>query len=97
MERISSNLKVLRELKKLSQEQMAEQLNITRARLGAYEEGRNEPPIDIILRIADYFKISIDALLKGDFNRAAFLAKQGTELGNQLSDALLAEAKKELA
>ena len=69
MERISSNLKVLRELKKLSQEQMAEQLNITRARLGAYEEGRNEPPIDIILRISDYFKISIDALLKGDFNK----------------------------
>ena len=69
MEKIAANIKVLRELKKLSQEQMAEQLNITRARLGAYEEGRNEPPVEILLRFSDYFKISIDALLRGDFSK----------------------------
>ncbi|MFN6039786.1 MAG: XRE family transcriptional regulator [Bacteroidota bacterium] len=69
MEKLASNIKVLRELKKLSQEQMAEQLKITRARLGAYEEGRNEPPVDILLKFSDYFKISIDALLRGDFSK----------------------------
>jgi transcriptional regulator with XRE-family HTH domain len=69
MEKLANNIKVLRELKRLSQEQMAEQLKITRARLGAYEEGRNEPPLDILVRICDFFKISADALLKGDFSR----------------------------
>ena len=69
MEKLAANLKVLRELKRFSQEQMAEQLKITRARLGAYEEGRNEPPVDILLKFSDYFKISIDALLRGDFSK----------------------------
>jgi transcriptional regulator with XRE-family HTH domain len=69
MEKIAANIKVLRELRRLSQEQLAEQLKITRARLGAYEEGRNEPPVEILLKISDYFRISVDALLKGDFAR----------------------------
>ena len=69
MEKLAANLKVLRELKKLSQEQMADQLKITRARLGAYEEGRNEPPVDILVKFSDYFKISVDALLRGDLSK----------------------------
>ena len=63
---ISKNIKYLREVKKLSQEALAEDLDITRARLVTYENGRNEPPIEILLRLSDYFHISLDALLKGD-------------------------------
>ncbi|MBC7862212.1 MAG: helix-turn-helix domain-containing protein [Bacteroidia bacterium] len=69
MDKIAANIKVLREFKRLSQEQLAEQLKITRARLGAYEEGRNEPPVELLLKISDFFRISVDALLKGDFSR----------------------------
>lgn len=69
MSKISFNIRHLRELKKLSQERLADELNITRARLGAYEEGRNEPPLEILLRLSDYFHISVDALLRGDLRK----------------------------
>lgn len=67
--KISCNIKYLRELKKLSQEGLAEDLKITRSRLGAYEEARNEPPIEILIKLSDYFHISIDALIKADLRK----------------------------
>lgn len=66
---ISKNIKHLREIKKLSQEALAMNLGITRARLTTYENGRNEPPISILISLSDYFHISIDALLKGDLTK----------------------------
>lgn len=67
--KLATNIRVLRELKKLSQEALATELDITRARLGAYEENRNEPPIELIIKLADYFQISIDALLRADLRK----------------------------
>ncbi len=69
MSKIAKNIRYLRELKKLSQEHMADDLGITRARLGAYEEGRNEPPISILIQLSDYFHIAIDALIRGDLKK----------------------------
>lgn len=69
MSKIAKNIKVLRELKKLTQEQLAEALEINRSRIGAYEESRSEPPYNLLIRIADYFNISTDALLKGDLSK----------------------------
>lgn len=67
--KIAKNIRILRDMKKLSQEQLAEELGINRSRLGAYEEGRNEPPIDLIIAIAGFFQISIDALIRGDLSK----------------------------
>jgi len=55
MSKVFSNLKYLRLQKGLSQEQLAENLGITRSRLGAYEENRNEPSIDLLIAISDFF------------------------------------------
>jgi len=71
MSKIAANIRHLRELKKISQEQLADDLKITRSRLGAYEESRNEPPIDILIRLSDYFGVAIDALLKGDLTKTS--------------------------
>ena len=59
----------MRELKKLSQEGLADELEITRGRLGAYEEARNEPPIEILIKLSEYFHVSIDALVKTDLRK----------------------------
>lgn len=80
MNLISKNLKHLRGSKKLSQEQLAEDLKITRARLGGYEESRNEPPIEILIRVSDYFKIAVDTLIKVDLGRLS--ESQLKELGS---------------
>lgn len=69
MSKIFSNLKFLRLQKGLSQEQMAESLGITRSRLGAYEENRNEPSIDLLITISDFFHIAVDALVRGDLTK----------------------------
>lgn len=69
MNKISFNIRHLRDLKKISQEQMADELDITRARLGAYEEGRNEPPIEMLIMLSEYFHVSIDALVKADLRK----------------------------
>ncbi|MES2727314.1 MAG: helix-turn-helix transcriptional regulator [Bacteroidota bacterium] len=46
MSKISSNIKHLRQLKKWSQEQLANALDSTRARIGSYEEERCDPPVE---------------------------------------------------
>ena len=69
MSKISSNIRFLRQLKGLSQEQLADELQVTRSRIGGYEEARNEPPIDLLIRLSEYFHIAIDALVRGDLKK----------------------------
>lgn len=69
MNRIAQNIKYLRQLKNLSQEQLAEELKVTRSRIGGYEEARNEPPIDLLIRLSEFFHVAIDALIKGDLRK----------------------------
>ena len=61
---IGKNIKKIRTVKKLSQAQFAELFNLARPSVGAYEEGRTEPKIDTIIAMANYFGLSIDALLR---------------------------------
>ncbi|HTB05635.1 MAG TPA: LexA family transcriptional regulator [Bacteroidia bacterium] len=69
MSRIDKNIRTLRKFRNLSQEVLSEALDIQRARLASYEEGRAEPPYDLLIRIADYFHVAIDALLRGDLSK----------------------------
>ena len=69
---ISKNIKHLRSLKKWSQEQLADELDITRARIGSYEETRCDPPIDVLIKLSNLFHIAIDALIKCDLRTFDF-------------------------
>jgi transcriptional regulator with XRE-family HTH domain len=69
MKKISKNIAHLRHLRGISQEALATDLNITRSRLSSWEEHRAEPPIDLIVQLADYFTVSIDSLLKIDLTK----------------------------
>ena len=57
------NIRKIRIAKKLSQTEFAKIFNLTRASIGAYEEGRAEAKIDKIIEIAKYFDITIEQLL----------------------------------
>lgn len=70
MKPIQTNIKHLRTLQKLSQERFADELNWTRSIVGAYEEGRSEPPIDRLIELSNYFDIPIDILVKKDLRKA---------------------------
>ena len=66
MGKIAKNMRYLRQIKKWSQEDLADELGITRARIGSYEEDRCDPPVDILIKLSSLFHIAIDALVKCD-------------------------------
>ena len=62
------NLKYLRKLRGWTQEEFAGKLNIKRSLLGAYEEERADPRLEVLEIIADIFKLSLDELLLKDLS-----------------------------
>ncbi|WP_435132279.1 XRE family transcriptional regulator [Formosa sp. A9] len=69
MNMISKNLKHLRQLKRLTQEVLANDLKVTRSRISSYEEGRSAPTIEFLIAVSDYFKLPIDILLRNDLTK----------------------------
>ncbi len=63
MSNFGKNIRKIRSVKTLSQQAFAELFDLKRGTLGAYEEGRSEPKIETIIKIANYFSIPIDDLL----------------------------------
>lgn len=70
MKNIHKNIRHLRNIKNLSQELFAEELNWTRSIVSSYEEGRSDPPIERLIDLSNYFNIPIDILIKNDLRLA---------------------------
>jgi transcriptional regulator with XRE-family HTH domain len=67
---ISKNIRHLRTLRGLTQEQLADELNVSRSRIGSYEEGRSEPPIHMLLKLGEYYGLPVDVLIKNDLTKS---------------------------
>ena len=72
MNTIGDNIKYLRKLKGLTQDDLAKETGITRAAIGSYEEGRAVPKLDSLQNIARYFNLSLDQIVD------ASLSKEGS-------------------
>lgn len=59
----SDKLKDLREDNDLTQSELAKILNISREAISGYENSGKEPSFGVLIRIADYFNVSLDYLL----------------------------------
>lgn len=59
----SEQLKKIRKENKLTQKELAEQLNIAQSTIAMYENGKREPDAANLQKIADHFKVTIDFLL----------------------------------
>lgn len=55
--------KQLRRDKDIAQEQMADLLGLSRSAIGMYEQGKREPSLVMLQKIADYFGVSVDYML----------------------------------
>ncbi len=62
------NLKYLRKLRGWTQEEFATKLGIKRSLIGAYEEERADPRLDVLEILADMFRLSLDELLLKDLS-----------------------------
>lgn len=54
---------------KVSQEKLAEELGMKKSTLGTYETGRAEPRHRDLIRIAEFFKVNVDDLLRRDMSQ----------------------------
>ena len=74
----NQNLKYLRKLRGWTQEEFAQKLRIKRSLLGAYEEERAEPRIDVLEVVCDIFKLTLDEILRKDLSdsKSNYLAKR---------------------
>ena len=74
----NQNMKYLRKLRGWTQEEFAQKLRIKRSLLGAYEEERAEPRIDVLEVVCDIFKLTLDDILRKDLsdNKGNYLARR---------------------
>ncbi len=66
---VSNNIKYLRRLNGLTQEQFSRRIGIKRSLLGAYEEARANPNLDNLQNMAKTFGTTVDALIKTDIRK----------------------------
>lgn len=66
---IGNNLKLLRKRLKQSQEETAQAVGLTRSTYSGYENGVAQPGLESLVAISSFFKVSIDDLLKKDFEK----------------------------
>lgn len=59
----------LRKEKNMSQISLGMKLNVSQKMISAYENGKNEPSIDLLMRMADIFHASIDYIVGYSENR----------------------------
>ena len=55
----------IRKKRGYSQLKVAFALNISREALSYYENGKRSPDVDMLLRMSEYFDVSIDYLIRG--------------------------------
>ena len=60
------NIKKLRVLNSLSQQEFGKLFDLSRASIGSYEEERADPKIDALIKIAKHFKLNIHELLTSE-------------------------------
>lgn len=58
-----NRLRLLRKQKNKSQTEMADFLHVSRQAYNFYENGVREPKLDMLIKMADFFDVSIDYLL----------------------------------
>jgi len=78
MSQAGQNLKYLRKLRGWTQEEFANKLGIKRSLIGAYEEERADPRLDVLEIVGDIFKLSLDELLLKDVSNTSnnYLSKR---------------------
>ncbi|PKR81725.1 DNA-binding protein [Brumimicrobium salinarum] len=60
---LATNLKLLRKYRKMSQEDVANKLNLTRSSYSGYENGVAEPGIENLVKMSKFYRIPTDDLL----------------------------------
>lgn len=66
LKKIGMILKEQRKEKGITQEELAQILNVSNRTISRWENGRNMPDFDVLIEIADYYQIEIREILDGE-------------------------------
>lgn len=64
--KIGSFLRELRKEQRITQEDLAEKLNVSSRTISRWETGSNMPDISLLIEIADFFDVSIPEIINGE-------------------------------
>ncbi len=90
--KIGSFLKELRKEKGITQEKLAEELNVTGRTVSRWETGSNMPDISLLVEISEFFDVSIPEIINGE-RKSENMNEEVKEVVDKLSD--YANAEKE--
>ena len=64
----SKNLKIIRENKKISQQEIADKIGVDRSAISYWESGKAEPTMGNVVKVAEVLDVDIISLIGGNFN-----------------------------
>ena len=83
----ANKLSYLKKKKKMSQEQLANKLNISPSTVGMYETAKRQPDNEMVTKIANLFNVSTDYLLDNDL-KDVNVSEDNKKLIQSLADGL---------
>ncbi|TDQ19425.1 DNA-binding XRE family transcriptional regulator [Algoriphagus boseongensis] len=89
MSYLASNLRFLRKQKGITQNDLADQLDVQRTMISAYEDGRSEPKLATLQKICDLLEVGIEELIEHDIEMKGrrVLQKRGMQILTIAADA----------
>ena len=83
--KIGSFLRELRKEQRITQEDLAEKLNVSSRTTSRWETGSNMPDISLLIEIADFFDVSIPEIINGE-RKSEKMDEEVKEVAEKLSD-----------
>ena len=80
-QKIGGFLKELRLEKQMTQEQLAEQMGVSRRTVSRWETGNNLPDLSILVQISEYYNVEIKEILNGE--------RKSEDMDKELKETLL--------
>lgn len=84
-QKIGRFLKELRKAKNLTQEQLAERLNISGRTVSRWETGNNMPDISLLVELTELYDVSIPEIIDGE-RKSETMEKEVKEVAEKMSD-----------
>jgi transcriptional regulator with XRE-family HTH domain len=79
MSYLASNLRFLRKQKGITQQDLADQLDVQRTMISAYEDGRSEPKLTTLQKICELLEVGMEELIEHDIEKLGRKATQSKE------------------
>ncbi len=95
MDSLGKRLRYLRKVKNISQEKLAQLVDVSTGAIGAYEVDRTYPSVAVLLKISIEFEVSIDWLIKGEEAPKKLQVEENPELTSLLR--ILEEKEKQIS